>query len=82
MDRYKNSLSNGKIKIRLYEPNLIVSNMQMSEDVAQEQLDAAFTLAVLYSRWKSLSQFFTGVPFGPGFIEHTALIRYGGRLGT
>ena len=71
-------LSESKIKFRIYEPNKIVPNNQVWEAIADEQLDAALTSPIYKSSKIPALHFFSGVPFGPGFIEHTAWIRYGG----
>ena len=72
------TMSEGKISFRLYKPNALVPNSEMWEAVTDEQLDVAISAPIFYATKIPAINFFAGVPFGPGFVEHTAWMRYGG----
>ena len=72
------NISDGKIKFRIYDPNSIVPNYQVWEAIADDQLDAALISPIYKSTKIPALHFFVGVPFGPGFIEHTVWMRFGG----
>ena len=73
-----NDLSEGKIRFRFYEPNSVVPNTEIITGVGQGQLDAAVSMSAYHANKIPALSFFHGVPFGPGFIEYTAWMRYGG----
>ena len=71
-------LSDGKIRFKIYDPNSIVPNADAWGAIADDQLDAALSSPIYLSYKIPAVHFFSGVPFGPDFIEHTAWMRYGG----
>ena len=73
-----NDLSEGKIRFKFYEPNSVVPNTEIITGVGQGQLDAAVSMPAYHANKIPALSFFHGVPFGPGFIEYTAWMRYGG----
>jgi TRAP-type mannitol/chloroaromatic compound transport system substrate-binding protein len=70
--------SDGKINLRFYEPNTIVPNQELYTAVGQGQLDTAFGMPAYYSMKVPAVNFFGAVPFGPGFLEFSIWMRYGG----
>ena len=73
--------SEGKLKLRFYEPNTLVPNAEMYPAVGEGQLEAAFGMPFYYALTKIPAVvFFSAVPFGPGFVEFSAWMRHGGGL--
>ena len=70
--------SDGKIKLRFFEPNTIVPNTELYTAVGQGQIDTAFGMPAYYSMKVPAVNFFGAVPFGPGFLEFSVWMRYGG----
>jgi len=71
--------SEGKIKLRFYEPNTLVPNSELYPAVGEGQLEAAFGMSGYYAMTKVPAViFFSSVPFGPGFVEFSAWMRHGG----
>ena len=70
--------SDGKIKFRFYEPNTIVPNTELYTAVGEGQLDAAYGMPAYYAMKVPAVIFFGAVPFGPGLIEFSAWMWYGG----
>ena len=71
-------ISEGKIKFRLYKVNSLVSGLALHTAIGEGQIEAGFTIPGYFASKIPAVHFFSGVPFGPGFIEHTAWMRYGG----
>ena len=81
MDRMIHNLmtiSEGKIKFRLYKLNELAPVSELFKTVGEGRLDAALMLPIYHTNKIPAIIFFHAVPFGPGFIEFNAWIRYGG----
>ena len=72
------TISDGKIQLRFHEPNALVPVLEMWDAVKQGSLDAAFTTPGMHAGKIPAVSFFSAVPFGPGVLEFTAWLRYGG----
>ena len=72
------TISDGKIQLRFHEPNSLVPVLEMWDAVKQGSLDVAFTTPGYHAGKIPAVSFFSAVPFGPGVIEFTAWLRYGG----
>ena len=72
------SISEGKIKLRLYKVNTLVPGMELHSAVGSGQLDAGFTNPGYFANKIPAVIFFGGVPFGPRLVEHNAWMQHGG----
>jgi TRAP-type mannitol/chloroaromatic compound transport system substrate-binding protein len=72
------TISDNKIQLRFHEPTALVPVLEMWDAVKQGSLDAAFTTPGYHAGKIPAVSFFSAVPFGPGVLEFTAWLRYGG----
>ena len=72
------ALSDGKIQIRFHEPNALVPTLEIWGAVKNGSLDAGFTTPGYHAGYVPAVSFFSAVPFGPGVLEYTAWMDYGG----
>ncbi len=72
------TISEGKIQFRFHEPNSLVPVLEMWDAVKQGSLDVAFTTPGYHAGKIPAVSFFSAVPFGPGVLELTAWMDYGG----
>ena len=72
------SISEGKIKLRLYKVNTLVPGMELHSAVGSGHLDAGFTNPGYFANKIPAVIFFGGVPFGPRLVEHNAWMQHGG----
>jgi TRAP-type mannitol/chloroaromatic compound transport system substrate-binding protein len=71
-------ISDGKFKIRFYEPGALAPALEYFDAIAKGSIDAAWsTPGYWYGKEKSLA-LFAAVPFGPSAGEYLAWIYYGG----
>ena len=71
-------LSDGKIQIRFHEPSALVPTLEIWGAVKNGSLDAGFTTPGYHQGYVPAVGFFSAVPFGPGVLEYTAWMDYGG----
>ncbi|MEE2716064.1 MAG: TRAP transporter substrate-binding protein [SAR324 cluster bacterium] len=72
------AVSGGKIQMRFHEPNALVPTLEMWGAISQGSLDVGFTTPGYHAGYVPAVSFFSAVPFGPGVLEYTAWMDYGG----
>ena len=71
-------ISEGKIKFRLYKVNSLVSGLALHTAIGEGQIEAGFTIPGYFASKIPAVHFFSGVPFGPRYLEHYAWMQHGG----
>lgn len=71
-------LSDGKLRVKAFEPGALVSGTSYYEAVSKGAVDAAFGNAAYSVGKNSAYSFFAAVPFGPRAGEYLAWMRHGG----
>ena len=78
IEKTVDTISDGMIRLRFHEPNSLVPVLEMWDAVKQGSLDVAFTTPGYHAGKIPAVSFFSAVPFGPGVLEYTAWMDYGG----
>ena len=73
-------ISGGNIRLKFFEPNILVSPLEMFDAISAGKLDAAWSTPGYWDRKERALALFSGVPFGPGAGEYAAWIYKGGGL--
>lgn len=73
-------LSDGKVRVKAFEPGALVTGTSYYEAVSKGAVDAAFGNAAYSIGKNSAFSFFAAVPFGPQTGEYLAWMRHGGGL--
>jgi TRAP-type mannitol/chloroaromatic compound transport system substrate-binding protein len=73
-----NEISNGQFQLKFFEPGALVPGIAYLDPVSQGSLDAGYGTPGYHAGKEPALSFFTAVPFGPGFGEFNAWLRYGG----
>jgi TRAP-type mannitol/chloroaromatic compound transport system substrate-binding protein len=71
-------LSGGNFDLKFYEPNALVPALECFDPASKGAVEACWTTAGYHTGKHPSLAFFTAVPFGPGFGEYHAWLRYGG----
>ena len=71
-------VSNGTIKINIFEPGALVPALEAFDAVSSGAVDAAWSTAGYWAGKISAVQFFSAVPFGPNATEFIAWYHEGG----
>jgi TRAP-type mannitol/chloroaromatic compound transport system substrate-binding protein len=71
-------LSGGNFDLKFYEPNALVPALECFDSASKGAVEACWTTAGYHTGKHPSLAFFTAVPFGPGFGEYHAWLRYGG----
>ena len=78
IEKTVSAISDGKIQFRFHEPYSLVPVLEMWDAGKQGSLDVAFTTPGYHAGKIQAVYFFSAVPFGPGVLELTAWMDYGG----
>lgn len=70
--------SDGRIELRLHEPNSLAPNAALFEKLAEGAIDAVWASPSFVAGRGSSFWFFSSLPFGPPAGEYLAWIAYGG----
>jgi TRAP-type mannitol/chloroaromatic compound transport system substrate-binding protein len=71
-------LSGGNFDLKFYEPGALVPALECFDAASKGSVDACWTTAGYHTGKHPSLAFFTAVPFGPGFGEYHAWLRFGG----
>lgn len=71
-------MSGGSLVIKHFEPGALVPALECFDSVSKGSIDCAWTTPGYSTGKIPALSFFTAVPFGPGFGEYLAWLRYGG----
>jgi len=72
------TISEGKIKFRLYKVNSLVSGLVLHTAIGEGQIEAGFSIPGYLASKIPAVVLFGGVPFGPRYAEHYAWMQHGG----
>ncbi len=70
-------LSNGMVKMKVYEPGKLVAPFEILDAVSTGKVNAGYTTAGYWAGKISASPLFTAVPFGPEAGEYLGWLWYG-----
>lgn len=73
-----NTMSNGRLNIRVYSANELVPALQSFDAVIEGSAEMCHSAAYYWQNKSEANSFFTGVPYGMTSRELTAWIRYMG----
>ena len=68
--------SNGRLEIKLHEPETIVSRPNVLNAVMSGSIDAAFGSPQMWARKNPALEIFSNVPFGPGIQEFLSWLQH------
>jgi len=71
-------VSGGNFELKFYEPGALVPALECFDAASKGSVDSCWTTAGYHTGKHPSLAFFTAVPFGPGFGEYHAWLRYGG----
>lgn len=75
-----NLVSDGSIRMRLYEPDKLVNPAEILDAVASGKIDAGYATAGYWQGKMPAAALFSAVPFGPEAGEYMAWVYYGNGL--
>ena len=78
IERTIKEISNGAFELRFFEPGALVPGIAYFDPVSQGSLDAGYGTPGYHVGKEPALAYFTAVPFGPGFGEFNAWLKYGG----
>ena len=71
-------LSGGNFDLKFYEPGALVPALECYDAASKGSVESCWTTAGYHAGKHPSLAFFTAVPFGPGFGEYHAWLRFGG----
>ncbi len=74
------TLSNGEIKMKVYEPGKLVAPFEILDAVAKGKINAGYATPAYWQGKIPAAALFSAVPFGPEAGEYLAWIYHGGGL--
>nr|VFJ87471.1 MAG: TRAP-type mannitol/chloroaromatic compound transport system, substrate-binding protein [Candidatus Kentron sp. H]VFJ89099.1 MAG: TRAP-type mannitol/chloroaromatic compound transport system, substrate-binding protein [Candidatus Kentron sp. H]VFJ95787.1 MAG: TRAP-type mannitol/chloroaromatic compound transport system, substrate-binding protein [Candidatus Kentron sp. H] len=72
--------SDGRIRVKIYEPNKLVAPFEILGAVSSGKVNAGFGAAMYWSGEMPAAPFFSAIPFGPEAGEYLAWMYYGNGL--
>ncbi len=72
-----NTLSNGQVKMKVYEPGKLVAAFEILDAVSSGKVNAGYTTAGYWAGKIPASPLFSAVPFGPEAGEYLAWLYHG-----
>ena len=74
------TLSNGELKMRVYEPGKLVAPFEILDAVSTGKINAGFSMSAYWQGKIPAAALFSAVPFGPEAGEYLAWLFHGGGL--
>jgi TRAP-type mannitol/chloroaromatic compound transport system substrate-binding protein len=71
------TLSNGSVKMKVYEPKKLVAPFEILESVSEGKINAGYSTAGYWAGKMKAAPLFSAVPFGPEAGEYLAWLYYG-----
>jgi TRAP-type mannitol/chloroaromatic compound transport system substrate-binding protein len=72
-----NILSNGSVKMKVYEPKKLVAPFEILDSVSEGKINAGYSTAGYWAGKMKAAPLFSAVPFGPEAGEYLAWLYYG-----
>jgi TRAP-type mannitol/chloroaromatic compound transport system substrate-binding protein len=71
------TLSNGSVKMKVYEPKKLVAPFEILDSVSEGKINAGYSTAGYWAGKMKAAPLFSAVPFGPEAGEYLAWLYYG-----